>query len=55
MLVAKSTNTAFATAVAGAGVESVATTEGLGTTLIDDDVVEAVESATVEATGDPTG
>jgi subtilisin family serine protease len=55
VLVAKSTNTAFAGAVAGSGVESVATTDGLGTTLIDDDVTEAVDSATVEATGDPTG
>ena len=40
VLVATSTNTAFAGAVAGAGVESVASTEGLGTTLIDDEVVE---------------
>ena len=37
VLVAKSTNTAFAGAVAGAGVESVASTDGLGTTLIDDE------------------
>ncbi|HET6672894.1 MAG TPA: S8 family serine peptidase [Agromyces sp.] len=56
VLVAKSTNTAFAGDVAGAGVESVATTDGLGTTLIDDDeVVETVDSAAVAATGDPTG
>ena len=54
VLVATSTNTAFAGAVAGAGVESVASTEGLGTTLIDDDVVETVDTAAVEATGDPT-
>jgi len=55
VLVARSTNTAFAGAVAGAGVESVASTTGLGTTLMDDDVTEAVDSAAVEATGDPTG
>jgi subtilisin family serine protease len=54
VLVARSTNTAFASAVAGSGVESVASTEGLGTTLIDDEIVEEVDSAAVEATGDPT-
>ena len=54
VLVARSTNTAFAGAVAGAGVESVASTDGLGTTLIDDEIVEAVDTAAVEATGDPT-
>ena len=36
VLVARSTNTAFDTAVVGRGVESVASTDGLGTTLIDD-------------------
>lgn len=55
VLVARSTSTSFETAVAGAGVESVASTTGLGTTLIDDEVVEAVGSEAVEATGDPTG
>lgn len=54
VLVARSTNTAFAGAVAGAGVESVASTDGLGTALIDDEIVEAVDAAAVEATGDPT-
>ena len=54
VLVAKSTNTAFAGAVAGAGVESVASTDGLGTALIDDEVVEAVDAAGAAATGDPT-
>ncbi|GAA1757039.1 S8 family peptidase [Agromyces humatus] len=54
VLVARSTNTAFERAVAGAGVESVASTDGLGTTLIDDEVVEAVDSAAVSAVGDPT-
>jgi subtilisin family serine protease len=55
VLVARSTNTAFGTAVAGRGVESVASTDGLGTTLIDDDEAVTVDSATVQATGDPTG
>lgn len=54
VLVAKSTSASFETAVAGAGVESVASTEGLGTTLIDDEVVETVAAAAVDATGDPT-
>lgn len=54
VLVAKSTSASFETAVAGAGVESVASTEGLGTTLIDDEVVETVDAAAVDATGDPT-
>ena len=54
VLVARSTSTSFAGTVAGAGVESVASTQGLGTTLIDDDVAEAVDTAAVEATGDPT-
>lgn len=55
VLVARSTSTSFQTAVAGAGVESVASTTGLGTTLMDDEVVETVDSAAVDATGDPTG
>ncbi|WP_159604320.1 S8 family peptidase [Agromyces humi] len=54
VLVAKSTNTRFAAAAAGSGVESVATTDGLGTTLIDDEAGDVVGSATAEATGDPT-
>ena len=54
VLVAKSTSASFESAVAGAGVESVASTEGLGTTLIDDEVVETVDAAAVDATGDPT-
>lgn len=54
VLVAKSTNTAFETSVAGAGVESVASTNGLGTTLIDDEIVEASGTAAVDAPGDPT-
>jgi subtilisin family serine protease len=54
VLVARSTNTAFATAVQGRGVESVASTDGLGTSLIDDNVGQAVDTSAVEATGDPT-
>jgi subtilisin family serine protease len=54
VLVATSTNTAFAGAVKGSGVDSVASTAGLGTTLMDDDVSEAVDAAAIEAAGDPT-
>ena len=55
VLVARSTNTAFETSVAGSGVRAVASTTGLGTALDDDETVETVESATQEATGNPTG
>ena len=55
VLVARSTSTAFADAVVGAGVQSVASTDGLGTTLIEDEIIETVDSSTVDATGDPTG
>ena len=54
VLVARSTNASFQTAVAGAGVDAVASTNGLGTTLIDDDIVEASGTAAVAASGDPT-
>jgi len=54
VLVARSTNASFQTAVAGAGVDAVASTNGLGTTLIDDDIVEASGTAAVDASGDPT-
>lgn len=54
VLVARSTSTSFETAVVGAGVESVASTDGLGTTLIDDEPSETVDVAAVAATGDPT-
>ncbi|MGW9631648.1 S8 family peptidase [Agromyces sp. NPDC055520] len=54
VLVVRSTNTAFAAKVAGAGVESVASTDGLGTTLIDDEATVAVDSSAVETMGDPT-
>jgi subtilisin family serine protease len=54
VLVARSTNASFQTSVAGAGVDAVASTNGLGTTLIDDDIVEASGTAAVDASGDPT-
>ncbi|WP_438853669.1 S8 family peptidase [Agromyces sp. M3QZ16-3] len=54
VLVASSTNTAFETAVKGSGVQSVASTDGLGTELIDDETVAALDESTLEATGDPT-
>jgi subtilisin family serine protease len=52
VLVARSADPAFRTAVAGAGVESVASTEGLGTPVDDSATVEA---GAVDAPGDPTG
>jgi subtilisin family serine protease len=51
VLVARSANPAFDSAVAGQGVESVASTAGLGTLL---DSGETVEAAAPTATGDPT-
>lgn len=54
VLVAQSTNPSFDTAVAGSGVEAVASTAGLGTTLDDAEVLETVDAATVAAAGDPT-
>jgi subtilisin family serine protease len=55
VLVAQSTNPTFDAAVAGPGVEAVASTTGLGTVLDDNTVMETVESETVEATGNPAG
>ena len=55
VLVARSTNPSFGAEAAGAGVESVAETTGLGTVLDDDTVIEMVDSSTVGVTGDPTG
>ena len=52
VLVARSTATGFADAVRGAGVESVASTQGLGSAL-DEGTTTALDTATV--TGDPTG
>lgn len=51
VLVVRSTNPNFATAVAGAGVDAVASTAGLGTAL---DEGETVEVSAADATGDPT-
>ncbi|SCG35867.1 S8 family peptidase [Micromonospora humi] len=51
VLVVRSTNPSFATRVAGAGVQSVASTAGLGTAL---DEGETVEVSAADATGDPT-
>ena len=54
VLVARSADTAFTSAVAGSGVESVASTDGLGTRL-DDGATTLVGAADVAAaTGDPT-
>ncbi len=50
VLVVRSTNPAFATDVAGAGVDSVASTAGLGTALDEGETVEVDAAA-----GDPTG
>ena len=55
VLVVRSTNTAFDTAVVGDGVQDVGSTTGLGTALDDDETLEVVESDVQEATGDPTG
>jgi subtilisin family serine protease len=55
VLVASTANPAFGSAVAGPGVESVASTAGLGTALDDEATGESVPSATLQATGDPTG
>jgi subtilisin family serine protease len=54
VLVARSTNPDFATAASGTGVEAVSSTDGLGTPLQDDEVLETVSSAALDATGDPT-
>lgn len=55
VLVVRSTNPAFATQVAGAGVESVAATTGLGTPLDEGESVELTDVAAATAAGDPTG
>ena len=55
VLVARSADTAFPTAVAGAGVESVASTDGLGTALQEGATTEVSAAAVADATGDPTG
>jgi subtilisin family serine protease len=55
VLVVQSTNPSFSSDVAGGGVESVGSTDGLGTPLSDDGVLETVSADAVEATGNPTG
>ncbi|GAB3848901.1 S8 family serine peptidase [Dactylosporangium cerinum] len=55
VLVARSTNPAFETAVAGSGVDAVASTTGLGTALEDSTTVEAADVTAPQASGDPTG
>jgi subtilisin family serine protease len=54
VLVARSSNPDFATAASGGGVEAVASTAGLGTPLEEDAVLGTVDSAALEATGNPT-
>lgn len=54
VLVVRSTNPNFATQVAGAGVESVASTAGLGTALDEGETVEVSAADVASATGDPT-
>ncbi|MGC9667494.1 S8 family peptidase [Planosporangium sp. 12N6] len=51
VLVARSSDPSFATAVSGSGVEAVASTAGLGTALAEDEVTGTVDSATLAATG----
>ncbi len=54
VLVARSSTPDFATRVAGAGVESVASTAGLGTALDEGETVEVPAADVVRAAGDPT-
>ncbi|MFI7252191.1 S8 family peptidase [Micromonospora chalcea] len=54
VLVARSSAPDFATRVAGAGVESVASTAGLGTALDEGETVEVPAVDVVRAAGDPT-
>ena len=54
VLVVRSTNPDFATQVAGAGVESVAATTGLGTALDEGETVEVSAADVASATGGPT-
>ncbi|MEU7865346.1 S8 family serine peptidase [Dactylosporangium sp. NPDC049140] len=55
MLVARSTNPSFTTAVSGAGVDAVASTAGLGTALEDTATAEVTDATAQQTTGDPTG
>jgi len=54
VLVARSTNPDFTTAASGTGVEAVGSTEGLGTPLEDDEILETVSSDAIDVTGNPT-
>ncbi|SCE95867.1 S8 family peptidase [Micromonospora mirobrigensis] len=54
VLVVRSTNPDFATAVAGAGVESVASTAGLGSALDESETVEVATADAAAITADPT-
>jgi subtilisin family serine protease len=55
VLVARSSDPDFATAASGAGVEAVASTDGLGTLLDEEGTLGTVDSDVLEATGNPTG
>ncbi|MGN9778287.1 S8 family peptidase [Micromonospora sp. H33] len=55
VLVVRSTNPEFATDVAGAGVDSVAATTGLGSAIDEGETVEVDAAAVAAAAGDPTG
>ncbi|SCL45618.1 Serine protease, subtilisin family [Micromonospora citrea] len=54
VLVVRSTNPDFATDVAGAGVDSVASTAGLGTALDEGETLEVSAAGAVNTTADPT-
>ncbi|MBQ0893091.1 S8 family serine peptidase [Micromonospora sp. U56] len=54
VLVVRSTNPDFVTDVAGAGVESVASTAGLGTALEESETVEVSTAEAASSTADPT-
>ena len=53
VLVARSADAGFADAASGAGVEAVASTDGLGTPLEEDDTLGTVEATAQDATGNP--
>ncbi|MEV6930943.1 S8 family serine peptidase [Dactylosporangium sp. NPDC051485] len=55
VLVVRSTNPAFETAVSGSGVDAVASTAGLGSALDDGATVEVTDPAVLQAAGDATG
>jgi subtilisin family serine protease len=55
VLVVRTTNPGFASAVAGSGVEAVASTTGLGTQFDDNETIETVDATAQEATGNPAG